>query len=417
MKIAETPKPRSIIDYPKLCIIAMSYIAVGLSLQGFIAMLTLVREEFAIGSAQAGLYSTFFFLSSSGIAIFSGRLVDRLGSKRGLVLGAFLVGLLMVLHSLAPVFGMLLVLAFLSGFCFSLITPSVNKGVMELAPPDKRALCIGIGQSGNALGGVLGAGLLPWLGMLYGWRTAILIAGCIAIIFSFLLQTFYKPVQAQGTTGGMNKGNFIEDMKVLLGNKALLCIAMLGFMFGFSIGSITTHLVIFLDQDIGFTPALAGVALAVLQVGGVFGQPGWGYINDTYFGGNRRLGFLIVGLMAGGFTILLGSLIPGGIISGFGIYVMVFFYGITSLGIPGLYFATVGEIVPEKLLGTATGMALLFIRGGVIVGPPLVGLIADIQGNYTASWLILGGMLLGVTVLFYGLSAKYMQTNKKTASM
>jgi predicted MFS family arabinose efflux permease len=401
------------LNYVQLCIISTAYVAVGLSTQGFMAMLTLVRSEFAIGSAQAGLYTTFFFLSATAIAIFSGRLADSLGSKRGLVLGTLAVGVLMVLHSVTPTFGVILILAFFSGLGFSLITPSVNKGVIEMVPPDRRAMSLGISHAGGALGGVLGASLLPYFGMLFGWRIAILIAGGIAILFSLLLQAIYKPVRSWDKQASIPKGKLKEDMKKLLGNKALLCVAMMGFLFGFTLSSVTTHLVIFLDQDIGFTPAVAGFALATLQVGGIFGQPGWGYLNDRYMGGNRRLGFLIIGILAGIFTLLLGTLVPES--SGIWVFLLVFLFGITSLGIPALFFTTVGDIVSNKLMGTATGLSLIFIRLGVIIGPPLFGLLADLQGNYTASWLLLGAMLIGVTGLFYGLSARHFKLEEMSS--
>lgn len=412
----EAIKTQPKLNYAKLSIIAMAYIAIGLCTQGFLAILTLVRNEFAISSAQAGLYTTFFFLSSTSIAIFSGRLVDKLGSKRGLVLGTLAVGTLMILNSQVPAFAVLLVLAFFSGLGFSLITPSVNKAVTGLAPPGRRAMSLGITHAGNALGAVLGASMLPYLGTLLGWRTAILISGSIAILISILLQIFYKQPSSGEKSIDKPQSRFKEDLKEIILNKALRCVALVGFMFGFSISSVTTHLVIFLDQDIGFTPGLAGIALAVLQVGGVIGQPGWGYINDGILGGNRRLGFLLIGMLAGLFILLIGTLVPSGIVSGILVFGLVFLLGISSLGLPGLYFTTVGDIIPERLLGTATGLALVFVRAGVIAGPPLFGLVADLSGSYTASWLILGFLMLGVTALFYLISAHHIKECNSTAA-
>ncbi|WP_350344368.1 MFS transporter [Proteinivorax tanatarense] len=394
------------LNYTKLLIISMAYIAVSLSTQGFKAILTLVRADLGITSAQAGLYSTFFFLSATVIAVFSGRVVDSLGSKKSLVIGTFIVGSLMVLHSFAPSLLILLILAFFTGIGFSIITPAVNKGVMEIAPPQRRASALGISQAGSGIGGVLGASLLPILGQLYGWQTAILIAGIVAVGFSLMLIVLYNPPKVDVKSKA--EVNFKEDMKLLLKNKGLLCVAMMGFLFGFTLATTTTHLVIFLDQDIGFTPGLAGIALAIFQMGGIFGKPSWGYINDTILNGNRRKGFLIIGLLSALCTLMMGSLVPAGYITGLGVYTLVFFFGATSMGIPGLFFTAVGDIVSDKLMGTATGISLVFIRVGVIIGPPLFGLIADINGNYSVSWLFLSVILVAVTLCFYYLSGKYL---------
>ncbi len=392
--------------YGKLLIISMAYIALGLNVQGFTAMLPLVRSDLMMSSTQAGLYTTFFFLSATVIAVFSGRVVDALGSKRGLVLGAFIVGTVMLLHAFAPVLLVLLVLAFFTGIGFSIITPSVNKGVMELVPPRRRALSLGITQAGGGIGAILGASLLPLFGQIYGWRPTIFVAGLVAIGFSLLLLLAYHPPRP--VSDGSSSAGFWQDLKSLLGSKALLCVGMMGFLFGFTLSSVTTHLAIFLNHEIGFTPALAGFALAVFQMGGVFGKTGWGYINDTYLWGNRRMGFLLIGVLAAVATLLLGTLVPMGVISGAGVFLVVFFFGATGMGIPGLFFASVGDIVSDKLMGTATGLSLVFIRVGVVTGPPLFGLIADWQNSYSLSWVLLGVLMLTLTGLFFVLAGRFL---------
>ncbi len=395
------------LDYGKLMIISMAYIALGLNVQGFKAMLPLVRSDLLLSGTQAGLYTTFFFLSATIIAVFSGRVVDTLGSKRGLVLGAFIVGAVMLLHSFVPALSLLLALAFFTGIGFSIITPSVNKGVMEIVPARRRALSLGITQAGGGIGAILGASLLPLFGQIYGWRTAIFVAGLVAIGFSLLLLVAYKPPRPD-STASPSSSSFWQDVKLLLGNKALLCVAMMGFLFGFTLSTVTTHLAIFLNYEIGLTPALAGFALAVFQIGGVFGKTGWGYINDTYLWGNRRMGFLLIGVLAASATLLLGTLVPMGVISGVGVFVVVFYFGATGMGIPGLFFAAVGDIVSDKLMGTATGLSLVFIRVGVVTGPPLFGLIADWQGSYRPSWIMLGVIMLTLTTLFYILAGRFL---------
>ncbi|MFW6261543.1 MAG: MFS transporter, partial [Spirochaetota bacterium] len=90
---------------PLLLVVSTGYIAANLGIQGFIAMLPIVQDEFAISRTEAGLYSSFYYLSATIIAIGSGRLVDRLGPRIGLVCGAGVVGLMAVLHAVVPAFG------------------------------------------------------------------------------------------------------------------------------------------------------------------------------------------------------------------------------------------------------------------------------------------------------------------------
>ncbi|HNR65223.1 MAG TPA: hypothetical protein PKJ95_02885, partial [Atribacterota bacterium] len=66
----------------------------------------------------------------------------------------------------------------------------------------------------------------------------------------------------------------------------------------------------------------------------------------------------------------------------------------------GAYLTTVGEVAGERHSGTATGLALLFVRGAMIVSPPIFGLIADINGSYRYSWLIYSFVIIGMSFLF-----------------
>ncbi len=433
-KAANETQTESSGHFPILMIMSTAYIAVGINAQGFKAMLPLVQEDFQIGSAEAGFYTTFFFLSAMLIAIFSGRLVDKLGSKKGLVFGVTLIGCLMIVHSIAPIFPLLLLLAFFTGVGFSIITPSINKGVVDLVSDDKRAVSLGITQAGGGIGGILGATLLPFLGEIYGWRSAILVSAFVALLMSIILIKFYRPNTDNGAINqetdmlndsmsdtdnqatdnsddndleASNQSSFKEDLKILATNKILLVVCLMGFTFGFTTGNITTHYTLFLAGDLGLTAGLAGFSLAIFQTGGILGKPGWGYINDRFLKSNRRLGLFSLGLLVSFLVAFLALVfdqpgIPIPIILAF-----TFVLGLTSLGLPGLFFTTVGDVVDKELMGTATGLALIFIRTGVVIGPPLLGLLADLTGSYQVSWLTLSAVILLLSSSFFILSRSF----------
>ncbi len=406
--------------FPTLAIMSTAYIAVGVNAQGFKAMLPLVRDDFGIGRTEAGFYTTFFFLSATIIAIFSGRLVDRFGPKAGLVFGTGLMGVLMVLHSAAPFFSMVLFLSFLAGVGFSIITPSINKGVLEMVPYEKRSVSIGITQSGAGIGGVLGATLLPFLGETFGWRNAILVSAAIALLMSAAMAKFYNPkklnqtkhsgenANASESQSSEKKNSFLADLRLLGENKALLTVIIMGFVFGFSIGNVTTHYVIFLNEDIGLSATLAGFNLAIFQFGGIVGKPSWGYINDQYLKSDRRTGLYILGVFVTAMMLFLGFVVARVYLPVFAILVVSFLLGLASLGLPGLFFTALGDVVSQKLMGTATGLALVFIRLGVVTGPPFIGAIADFTGQYQLSWIVLGIIVFLLSTGFYIKSASYL---------
>ena len=51
--------------------------------------------------------------------------------------------------------------------------------------------------------------------------------------------------------------------------------------------SIITHLVLFLKNEYLFSSVMAGIYLAVVQVGGTAGRIGWGLVSDFLVGGGE----------------------------------------------------------------------------------------------------------------------------------
>src|SRR5690554_4397560 len=95
--------------------ISAAYIGPGMSRQGIMALFPFIKEEFILSRAQTGLYSTFYFISATVVAAFSGKIIDNLGAKKGMIIGAGSLGLFVVLHSLAPSYSLILLFAFFSG--------------------------------------------------------------------------------------------------------------------------------------------------------------------------------------------------------------------------------------------------------------------------------------------------------------
>ena len=390
-----------------LLIMSTAYIAVGINVQGFKAMLPLVSTDFQITGTQAGLYATAFFLSGTLLAITSGRVVDRIGPKKSLVGATLIIAGLMFLHTLMPTFTMILLLAFFTGAGFSIITPAINKGVINLVPPKKRAVSIGLAQAGGGIGGILGASLLPFLGSVFGWRKALFFAALVALVMALVLTKFYHPKKDKKNETEDNSmnlpGSLKDDFGALISNPILILVCIMGLVFGFTMGNMTIHYTLFLTGDINLTPAFAGFLLSSFMFGGIIGQPTMGYVNDRFFYSNRRLGLFMLGIISSIMLLILGIIVFSGNLAFISILGISFVFGIFALAIPGLVFTTIGDVVEDRLIGTATGIALVFIRTGVVIGPPIVGFVADIRGNYQASWILLAlGIFIGSITFFVG---------------
>jgi len=375
---------------------------VGANIQGFRAVFPAVVQDFAISRGQAGLYTSFFFLSATGAALLAGRATDRLGAKAGLLLGVGCVGLLMALHAVAPWFGLLLALSFAAGAGFSVITPAVNLGVMEAVTGGRRALYMGIAHSGGAVGGFAGAILLPVVGELAGWRGAILVSGGFALLMGLTIQLFYHGGKGQrkAFTDTSDQPKLTTVLKEVVKDKRLLRVGMFGLCLGMTMSAISTHFALFLYQDVGLSETWAGLGLSALLLGAVIGPPGWGWISDALLGADRRRGLSLLGVGAAAMCLVFGLLVAMAELPLALVFVLSMLLGFVSFSGPGLYFTTISEMAPSGRTGVTSGLALIFARVGVMLSPPLFGALADLTDTYQASWIALAAIIAVFTAAY-----------------
>ncbi len=374
--------------------LAAAYAGVGANMQGFFSLLPLVSEEFALSRAQAGLYSSFYFLSATSVAVFSGRFVDMFGARKGLVLGVSGVGAVMIAVSSAPDYRSILGLAFICGLVFSVITPSVSRGIIEYTSASRRAFSMGIAHSGGNSGGMAAAALLPLIaGSFGGWRVAIRVSALSAILVAAFLWSRYPAGNGpdRGAQGRCEpKPGFRDSFAGLMTNPGFLAVCILGILLGCAMSSVGVHFTLFLSNDFGIKPVRAGVGLAFLQAGGVAGMSGWGLISDRMMRGERNatLSLLTVSLCL--VSLLMALAVRRAPLNYPAVFSLAFVTGFICLGSMALFFTSISETADEDRTGMATGIALIFSRAGVIVGPPVFGKIADINGTYLYSWAALG---------------------------
>jgi hypothetical protein len=70
-----------------------------------------------------------------------------------------------------------------------------------------------------------------------------------------------------------------------------------------------------------------------------------------------------------------------------GVGTLAILAGAGAFGWVGLYFALVAEIGGARYAGLLTGVAVAFAWSGVLVGPPLFGLLLSATGSYAWPWL------------------------------
>jgi sugar phosphate permease len=377
---------------------------------GFLALLPFVREEFFLTRAQVGYYSTYFFISAAVLAVFTGSIVDNFGPKKSMLLGIASMSFVMLFYGFFSSYTIILFLALLAGLGFSIITPSVTKGVILVTSRENRAVSLGITQAGFGLGGIAGAGLLPLIAPLLNWRIAIQLAAIIALASGFLVYKFYHEQNKDNSPRESNKSrkeeqnnlSFRNSLILLFKNKYLFQVCVVGSVFGIAMGTVISHFAVFISDDLDKSKAIAGLGLGILQFGGIIGRPIWGWLSDKLLKGSRQSSLFLITLFTGIMYLFFGIFFNRLALDTGLIFVFSFLMGFSSLGWSGVHFTAVAEFAKEKQAGIATGLSLLFIRVGALFAPPIFGFIADLKGSYKHGWIVFGIFIIVSAFIFVG---------------
>ncbi|RCW47733.1 MULTISPECIES: MFS transporter [unclassified Halanaerobium] len=382
-------------NWKVLIIITLATMTGGLYRNGIMTLFPFIQAEYGLGKAQLGLYSTFIYISSVSVSIFSGWIADKWGTKKSMIAGLSCMGVFIFLHSYSINFVMMLLLASATGLGLSIILPTGTKGVAEWISKENRSTAVGIITLGLSLGGVIAASILPWTASAAGWKAAVILLSFTYFVVSLIFFIFYKNKKSADSEGkdgekkDKNKKPAISvQLKILFKDKYLLALCFLGIMFGVASGITATHFTLYLYSDFGFSEVAAGFGFMVFQLGSMAGRPGWGILNDRFLGGNDKTGFNLLAvliILTAAVLSFLSKLDPHISILLF----IAFVLGSVGRGWNGLYFSAVSKQLGDENTGIGVGLSLLFVRFGIIIGPPIFGLIADKTGSYSLSWLIM----------------------------
>lgn len=385
----ETPN-RSIIFNKHLVWMLLIQTITAMSYYGYIPLIPMIERDFKLNKTEIGWMTSSIFVGSSLIAIPSGILVDRLGSRKVLLI--FTCCLVVVLSCFAVVnnFWLLLILLLLVGVCYGSITPGTNKHIMTHFSVLNRGTIMGFKQMGVPLGSALGTISFPFIAYHYNWRASMVV---LALITLLLVVIYYKTIEPE-IIDSKSKSTVLKDLIIILKNKALIHTICIIFFFIWVQLSVMTYLVVYFIQDKLISFALATASLVFLQVGGVLGRALWGWINDKWMGRDRSKIIGIIGLLSGCLLLIMIALPVH--FSLIGVYILVFLLGVTTQGWNGIFVVMISEVAPKQYIGLASGVGLSVVYLGAIIGTPLSGKIIDLQQNYTFMWGICAGVILTV---------------------
>lgn len=339
----------------------------GLDLQSVGVAAPRMAREFGLSVAQMGLaFSAGTFGLLPG-AMFGGRLADRIGRKRVLILSAAIFGLLSIATALVTSFNALVVVRVLTGIGLGAALPNLIALSSEAVPPRARNTAVSVMYCGIPFGGVIAsiigiasAGDIEWRHIFYVGGAGPLVL--VPLLFAFLPES---KAFSHATHGAPGKPEPV--MQVLFGEHRALSTTQIWVSY-FCTLIVLYFLLNWLPSLMaarGLGRAEVGIVQIFFNIGGGLGALFIGMLMDRLRGG-----IVVSGMYLG----IIASLAALSVAPGFvALTASAFFAGMFVIGGQSVLYALSAAFYPTSMRGTGVGAAVAVGRVGSVVGPLAAG--------------------------------------------
>jgi ACS family hexuronate transporter-like MFS transporter len=141
----------------------------------------------------ANLLIGFRVAYSIGQTVF-GRVMDRVGTRKGLTFTVLGYSIISMCTAMANGFRSFAFFRFLLGAGESANWPAATKAVSEWFPKRERGLATAFFDSGSSIGGAISPFLVLWIYSKWGWRPAFVVPGILGLLWLILWRkSYYSP--------------------------------------------------------------------------------------------------------------------------------------------------------------------------------------------------------------------------------
>lgn len=353
-------------------------------------------EKFHASQSEAGLASSIFVLGAVLVRPIAGKMINRVGKKKLLLIGLGLFFLFMLLYFPVNSLSLLLLVRFVHGFAFGIATTATGTIVVDTIPTSRRGEGMGYYATSTNLAMAVGPFVGLWISQNYDHMMIFIVTtvmSAIAIVATLFLTV--PKIELIKPKSSIKKGFQWSDYF----EKSTLPIAILVAVFGFVYSSILSFLSSYAEEiDLVEAASFFFVMFAVFLL---LSRPFTGKLFDLK--GENKVIYPSIILFAMGLFILSQAqhgivlLIAGALIGvGFG----TFQSSAQTIAI---------NLAPSNRVGLATSTYFVFYDFGIGIGPFFLGFIIPMIG--------FSGMYAGMAAIsLAGVALYYLVHGKKAAT-
>jgi predicted MFS family arabinose efflux permease len=367
-----------------------------------------VAKAIGLSTNYLGAYVALVYFAAMVATLLGGAAVKRWGairlSQAGLLSAATGLFLCAIPHPFAIGLGALFI-----GAGYGPITPASSHLLIKTTPPEKLSFVFSVKQTGVPLGGMIAGALVPSLDIAIGWQLAFICSGVACLLCAWAVQPLRAALDddRDPTVKPSLAASVVQPLRLIFEHPDLRTLSMTSFLFAVCQMSLMAYLVTFLFEDLGWSLVAAGAALTVAQAGGVIGRILWGYVADRWLSPTVML--IVIALLLTLGAVGTALLRPDS--SPWILFPVLVIFGASAIGWNGVFLAQIARLAPAGQASVATGGTLCITFFGVVLGPPLFGVLAGVFNSYGASYGALGLFGLVITVLLVRL-----RSTSRTAS-
>ena len=349
------------------------YIAVFVATMGISMvspLLPVYADELGADGIWLGLTFSAFAIVQTIAGPITGRLSDRWARKPFIVAGLLVYFIAALGYLTAQNFPQVIAFRAFSGLGTSMIFSVARAYVGDLTPPGHEGRWMGVFATADFIGfgtGPLVAGVIR---QVIGFDAVFVAMAAMMAISAIIVATSlpWNPPEHRVSRRRTVNLPFATALK----DRLVLAVTINMLLYSLTFGASFAFLALRLEDDIGASPAMIGLAFSVQDITGGVAQPMFGRVADRY----HRPTLVAIGLLTLG--VLQGSL---GAVESYAFVVVVLFLMGASGALSGVAVGAIQVVAGRRVgMGTVLGLSSAGNGLGILIGSLIGGLLTNLYG-------------------------------------